>query len=54
MLPPPDGPGDKAGRGGELLRCQHATVVGLEANCIYRGTALITAGDAKQLPPTNF
>ncbi|MDN5856399.1 MAG: hypothetical protein L0K86_26865, partial [Actinomycetia bacterium] len=23
-------------------------------NCIYRGTALITAGDAKQLPPTNF
>ncbi|HEY5230334.1 MAG TPA: hypothetical protein VIJ11_05535, partial [Galbitalea sp.] len=23
-------------------------------NCIYRGTALITAGDQKQLPPTNF
>ncbi|MFB9739994.1 DUF3320 domain-containing protein [Pseudonocardia sulfidoxydans] len=23
-------------------------------NCVYRGSALITAGDAKQLPPTNF
>jgi hypothetical protein len=23
-------------------------------NCIYRGNALITAGDQKQLPPTNF
>jgi len=23
-------------------------------NCIYRGRALITAGDRKQLPPTNF
>ncbi|SHK25733.1 Part of AAA domain-containing protein [Pseudonocardia thermophila] len=23
-------------------------------NCIYRGNALITAGDAKQLPPTSF
>jgi superfamily I DNA and/or RNA helicase len=23
-------------------------------NCIYRGTALITAGDKNQLPPTNF
>ena len=23
-------------------------------NCVYRGSALILAGDQKQLPPTNF